>query len=92
MNNAVYQGWLERYKIVKAIKSPVQYDPNSKKRKPLAPGVFEQFIEEITAAMSRCDEYLDYYGYVMPKPLWQYNPDDPTTHPSSLYFAYGHLL
>lgn len=92
MDKDVYKGWMDRYNAIKAIKSPVQYDVNRKKRKPLEAGVFESFIKDITEALIQSDLYLDYHGHHMPKPLWQYNPDDPTTHLSSPHFAYHHLL
>ena len=94
MDNDTYQGWLKYYNEARAIKSPVQYtqDDKKKKRLPMAEGVFESFIIQITAALAKSSAYLDARGISMPKPLWKYDPDDPTTWVSSPHFAYGHLL
>ena len=94
MDNDIYQGWLKLYHEARAIKSPVQYtfDDKKKKRLPMADGVFENFITQITAVLARSSAYLDSRGVPMPKPLWKYDSDDPTTWPSSPHFAYGHLL
>lgn len=92
MNNAVYQEWLSLYKATHKIKSPVSYDPGSKKRDPLPEGVFESFIERVTDVLKKSSALLDKHGVTMPKPLWKYDNDDPSTWPSAPQFQYGHLL
>ncbi len=94
MENDTYHGWLRYYNEARAIKSPVQYivENNKKKRMPMDERVFESFIIQITAALAKSSAYLDARGVCMPKPLWKYNADDPTTWVSSPQFAYGHLL
>jgi hypothetical protein len=52
----------------------------------------EYNIKKITLILKECSEYLDRCGMNIPKSLWKYDNDDPTTWVSSKHFAYEHLL
>jgi len=46
----------------------------------------------IRGLIQRSSGYLNHCGMPMPKPLWRYDKDDPTTHASSPEFKYQHLV
>lgn len=83
MDNKTYEGWLNYYKKVHALKRPNR-SPNSSS--------YEDFIKRTHDIVDRSSAYLNACGVPVPAPLWKYDPDDPTTHVSSRSFAYYHLV
>lgn len=47
---------------------------------------------DIRGIIERSKYYLNQCGLRIPKPLWKYNREDPTTQASSPEFQYQHLI
>lgn len=49
-------------------------------------------LEKITNILKNCSDYMNKTELKTPDPLWEYNIEDPTTHPSSKSFLYKDLM
>lgn len=54
--------------------------------------VLSSYVKEISCILLECSNYMDKCGLTMIPGLWKYNPQDPTTHPSSKKFLYKNRI
>jgi hypothetical protein len=52
----------------------------------------KSYFDDISAILKKSNKYLKQCGLTQKPPLWKYNPEDPTTHASSVAFKYKHKM
>ena len=68
------------------------FDYEGKRKLELTEEEQTKLLKRIKYLQEQASQFLDFKKLIPKPPLWQYNPNDKTTHASSREFKYDHLV